>query len=56
MYANDQTCNNEDESTEVDVEQVYVRRVGAELVIEEVNVDAPIVIVASHVGSRRECK
>ena len=53
MFANDQTFNNEDESTEVDAEQVYVRRVGAEPIIEEVNVDVPIEVVASHVGSRR---
>ena len=53
MYANDQTFNNKDESTEVDAEQVYVRRVGVEFVIEEVNADVPIEVAASHMGSRR---
>ena len=32
---------------------MYVRRVGAELVIEEVNADVPIEVATSHVGSRR---
>ena len=50
MYANDQTFNNEDELTEVDVEHVYVRRVGEEHVIKEVNADVPIKVAASHVG------
>ncbi|KAK9991330.1 hypothetical protein SO802_026315 [Lithocarpus litseifolius] len=53
MYANDQTFNNEDEPTEVDAKQVYVRRVGKESVIEEVNADVPIEVAASHMGSRR---
>ena len=53
MYANDQTFNNEDEPTEVDAEQVYVRRVGVEPVIEEVNADVSIEVVASNMGSRR---
>ena len=53
MYANDQTFNNEDESTEVDVEHVYVRRVGEEHVIKEVNADVPIKVATSHVGLRR---
>ena len=47
MYANDQTFNNKDESTEVDAEQVYVRRVGAEPIIEEVNADVPIKVATS---------
>ena len=53
MYANDQTFNNEDEPTEVDVEHVYVRRVGEEHVIMEVNADVPIKVATSHVGLRR---
>ena len=53
MYANDQTFNNEDEPNEEDVEQVYVRRVDVKPVIEEVNPNVPIEVVASHVGSRR---
>ena len=40
----------------MDVEQVYVRRVGTKLVIGKVNVDVPIMVVTSHVGSRREGK
>ena len=32
---------------------MYIRRVGEELVIEEVNVDVPIEVAASHVDSRR---
>ena len=47
MYANDQTFNNEDEPNEVDVEQVYVRRVGAEPIIEEVNADVSIKVATS---------
>ena len=41
MYANDQTFNNEDEPTEVDAND------------QTFNVDAPIEVVASHVGSRK---
>ena len=47
MYANDQTFNNEDEPNKVDVEQVYVRRVGAEPIIEEVNADVSIKVATS---------
>ena len=54
MYANDQTFNNEDEPNEVDVEHVYVRRVGAEPVIEEVNADAPIKVATSPMWVQRE--
>ena len=39
MYANDQTFNNKDEPIEVDVEQMYARRVGEGPVIEEVNAE-----------------
>ena len=53
MYANDQTFNNKDEPIEVDVEQVYAKRVGVGLVIEEVNANVPIEMAASQVGSRR---
>jgi len=53
MYAYDQTFNNEDEPIEVDVEQVYARRVGEGPIIEEVNADVPIEVVASQVDSRR---
>ena len=41
MYANNQTFNNEDELTEVDAND------------QTFNVDAPIEVVASHVGSRK---
>ena len=50
MYANDQTFNNKDEPIKVDVEQVYAKRVGVGLVIEEVNANVPIEMAASQVG------
>ena len=49
----DQTFNNKDEPIEVDVEQVYGKRVGVGLVIEEVNAIIPIEMAASQVGSRK---
>ena len=35
---------------------MYIRRVGEKLVIEEVNVDVPIEVTATHVDSRRVSK
>nr|POE70114.1 hypothetical protein CFP56_23664 [Quercus suber] len=56
MYANYDIDNNEDEPIEVDVEQVYSRKVGERPIIEEVNEDDTIKVDASQVYSRKVSK